>query len=241
MGIDSLLLRGELHEVYGEDAQFYTNLGENWFIAAVMDGCSSGTESYFASVILAKILKKNCKTLPLLVEINPDLDLDSFSPESMGEFLLNQVFEDLKQTRKLLLSDKYELLSTLILLVYHKPTKSASIVVSGDGFVKIDQEIIEIDQQNVPDYMAYHFDLTFEKWLKNHIKTYKAKGVESVSISTDGIAKLFNDKRGKSKKINPMEYLFAADSESLKEKYEILKDKYKLIPFDDISIITIKS
>jgi hypothetical protein len=50
MRLDSLLKRGGLHEVYGEDAQYHINIGNDWLIAAVMDGCSSGKDSYLSLI-----------------------------------------------------------------------------------------------------------------------------------------------------------------------------------------------
>lgn len=241
MKIDSLLLRGELHEVYGEDAQYYSDLGDDWFVAAVMDGCSSGTESYFASALLAKLLRKNCKTLPLLAEINPDLDLDSYTPQGLGEFLLSQIFDDLKRTRKLLLSDKLELLSTLVLLVYHKPSKKAYICASGDGFLKINDEFIDLDQNNMPDYMAYSLNLHFEQWMENHTRTFIRENITSIFVSTDGIQKYFNSKNKPSSTINSVSYFLEDGKLSLEKKDEELRSKHKLFPFDDVSIISIKS
>ena len=80
MKLDSLLKKGGFHEVYGEDAQCHINIGNDWFVAGVMDGCSSGKESYFSSSLLVKLLRKSCRTLPLLAEINPDLNLSGFNP-----------------------------------------------------------------------------------------------------------------------------------------------------------------
>ena len=236
---DSLLLRGELHEVYGEDTQFYSELGNEWIVAAVMDGCSSGKESYFASSLYVKLLRKNCKTLPLLAEINSDLDLDGFTPERLGKYILNQIFQDIKKTRKLLLADKIELLSTLLLVVFHKPSKNAYLCASGDGFIQINNEFIDLDQNNIPDYMSYHLNLTFEQWIQMHTRTFLKENVDSVIISTDGIQKYLNNKKQTSNKIDTVSYFLQTSNESLKEKNEFLKNKYNLHPYDDVSIISL--
>ncbi len=238
MKIDSLLKRGELHEVYGEDALFYTNVGEDWLVAAVMDGCSSGKESYFASSLYVKLLRKTCKTLPLLAEINPELDLDGFTPENLGEYILRHIFDDIKRTRKLLLADKYELLSTLLFVVYHKPSKAAYLVASGDGYFKIDDEFIDLDQNNMPDYMAYHLNLSFEDWLKNHTRIFVKDNVDSVVISTDGIQKYFDEYKKPSLQIDTVSYFLEENGKSLEPKDEVLKSKFKLLPFDDVAIIS---
>ena len=236
---DSLLVQGELHEVYGEDTQFYSELGNEWIVAAVMDGCSSGKESYFASSLYVKLLRKNCKTLPLLAEINSDLDLDGFTPERLGKYILNQIFQDIKKTRKLLLADKIELLSTLLLVVFHKPSKNAYLCASGDGFIQINNEFIDLDQNNIPDYMSYHLNLTFEQWIQMHTRTFLKENVDSVIISTDGIQKYLNNKKQTSNKIDTVSYFLQTSNESLKEKNEFLKNKYNLHPYDDVSIISL--
>ncbi len=238
MQIDELLTRGNSHPIYCEDALFHTETAKDWIIAAVLDGCSSGTESHFASALLVKILRKSCKTIPLMQQLDPNMDLEKQSPKELGNYLLQHIFEDFKRSRKLLLANKLELLSTLILLVYNKKTKQAYLCVSGDGYFSINNEVTCIDQHNMPDYIAYHFDQTYEDWLTNQTQQFEFDSAKRIVIATDGIAKYFKEKSTK-QKLDSAHHFLLGTGHSLKEKEEQLLDK-QLFPFDDVAVISVK-
>jgi hypothetical protein len=176
-----------------------------------------------------------------LAEINPDLNLHGFTPRGMGEYILRDIFYDVKRTRKLLLADPYELLSTLVLLVFHKPSKSAFLMASGDGFLRINDEFVDLDQNNVPDYMSYHLGLNFDEWLTNHTRAFERENVQSVVISTDGIQKYLDENKKPSQKINTVSYFLNKNGKSLGEKDKTLQTEYQLYPFDDVSILSLET
>lgn len=240
MQIEKLLKRGSNHETYCEDAAFHTSLAEGWYVGAVMDGCSSAKESYFASTLFSKLVAKACKTVPYLNKIQPDFVLAETSPKVLGEFILNQVFEGVKKAHNQFLLDEIELLSTLIITVAHRMHRTAWVNISGDGFIGINDELIEIDQNNIPDFLGYHLNLTFEDWLEKHSKSYEIDNFERLHISTDGISK-FIDKQGrliKNRSISQLLLSIKTNSvQSLKEAYSTLITKEKLTPFDDIGVI----
>lgn len=240
MQIESLLKKGITHENYCEDAVFHTSIAEGWYIGAVFDGCSSAKESYFAATLMAKLVSKACKTLPYLSKIQPEFKLAETSPKIIGEFILNQVFEGFKKAHNQFLLDEIELLSTIILAVAHGTHRIGWINISGDGFIAINDELIEIDQNNVPDYLSYHLNLGFDEWLKDHTKSYEIDRFEKLHIATDGISK-FIDKKGalnKNRSITQALLSVKTNSEqSLKDAYDHLTQKQKLSPFDDIGII----
>jgi hypothetical protein len=240
MKVDKLVKRGNIHPNYCEDAVFETSLDENWLIGCVMDGCSSGKDSHFASALFVKLVGKACKTLPYLSKIQPELALSALTPQYIGEFILSQVFNDVKSLHKKLIITEIELLSTLLLAVVHKHTKEGWINISGDGYISINDAVIEIEQNNIPDYLAYHLDLNFDKWLKDHTISYESVNISKLSISTDGINKLLDIKGLRSKKVNPVDFMLSVKqktTDSLEVMYNELNTKHQLVPFDDLGII----
>lgn len=240
MHIENLLKRGVTHENHCEDAVFHTAISDVWHVGAVMDGCSSAKESYFAASLISKLIAKACKTIPYLNKVQPHLSITELSPKSLGEFILNQVFEGLKEAHNQFLLDEIELLSTLIISIVHRTNRSAWINISGDGFIAINDELIEIDQNNTPDYMAYHLDMKYDDWLTKHTKTFEIDNFEKLHISSDGIQK-FVDKKGsivRGRSIPHSLLSIKTNSEqSLKDAYFVLTEKQNLSPFDDIGVI----
>ncbi len=236
MKVDQFTQKGFFHNLHTEDALFYTSIKDPWFIAAVMDGCSSGKESYFMSTLYCKILEKTTASLT-----DEFLNDKATSPQILNEFILEDVFNTAKQTCELLELDTIEILSTLILMVYNKDSQEICINVSGDGCFSINNKIINIDQNNVPDFMGYHFNLPFQTWLKNHTKTYSESDVQSAFIATDGVTKTINEKR-KPPEDFLLEYFLTNTHTkiSLIDRYSKLMKSKRLIPADDIAIIGFK-
>lgn len=49
---------GEFHTNHNEDSSTITEIGEDIILIAVLDGCTMGKESHFASTLLVKLLRK---------------------------------------------------------------------------------------------------------------------------------------------------------------------------------------
>lgn len=237
MKIYTVLGRGKYHPVYGEDFILYQRLNDAVFVAAVMDGCSSGKESFFASALYGKSIRKSLFTLrqACVSEKNGPKSID------VPSFILRQLFDDLQKSMKLLALGLDEVLSTLLLLVLDIKNKSASVTISGDGLIACNGEIYEIDQQNVPDYMAYHIGLGFEKWLKNHTKQFDFKKIRDISISTDGVSKIINIPPATEKKSNAIEQLLIKtpddDEGVLQNRFDLWINSGEYIAYDDVGII----
>ena len=235
---------GDFHDTHTEDHIHVQKIGNTWVIGAVMDGCSSGKETYFASTLYGKIIRKSCNMMSQVNSIKPEYNLDKLDGPSIGKFLLNKIFDDLGKVHKLLATDLLEMLSTLILLVYHPGSKSVWINISGDGFIVHDKQVLEIDQNNVPDYMAYHLDIPFNQWLESYSRSYTFSNQTDFAISTDGISKFFSPTGRRQKAIDPVHYFLIDDTlkdtdNLLEEKFRILKEEYGLIPYDDLGMIRI--
>lgn len=171
--------RGMEHEHHCED--FAIMLKKNdWHIAAVSDGCSSGRDSHFAAVLACKLLRK------CVVECHWEETLDS---AAVGKILLCAWIDALRASAKALLLDENELLATFLLLIYDTQQDEARIWVLGDGFVGIDDNIKEIDHNNVPDYPAYHLNDSAEE-LDDYLskQTFFIPKPHKILISTDGAA-----------------------------------------------------
>ena len=63
MTIYTLNKTGQFHKTHTEDHVITLELGNEWIVGAVMDGCSSGRESYFASTLFGKIIQKSVRML----------------------------------------------------------------------------------------------------------------------------------------------------------------------------------
>lgn len=238
MQIYTTIKKGEYHPVFCEDFLVNIPIGTNLYLGAVMDGCSGGKDSHFASALFGKLLQKITRDLIF----NTSLDIDSLSVENLAKTILKQFFQELKQLRNQLALGLEDILSTLTLLVYNKKSKQVFIIVLGDGFVTINGKITEIDQNNKPDYPAYHLEEDFEIWFNNQENIFTINNPKDISISTDGIDTLTTDKEDLPENFNPIDFLlkdksFSENENMLNYKYNILTKKYEYNLGDDLSII----
>jgi len=61
MKIYHLCQIGQFHTNHNEDSYIIEEVGANKSLIAVMDGCSSGSDSHFASNLIGKVLRKVAK------------------------------------------------------------------------------------------------------------------------------------------------------------------------------------
>ena len=241
MRIYSTLKLGQFHPIFCEDFNFVRHLDENWTVMAVMDGCSAGKDTHFASVLIAKILKKITKLLPYWYLEDASFSLHSIAINELGERIAKQLFLELQKQQNDLFLEKEELVSTYILAVYHKKRKEVWFIVAGDGVVVVNKEVYDFDQKDKPDYLAYHLHTDFDVWKDRHTQIMQEKDVSNFAITTDGIHSFDHPHRAEVE-INPVEYLLV-DEESaeiehmLHKKCVELERKYQLKPNDDLSVI----
>ncbi|MGB0932168.1 MAG: protein phosphatase 2C domain-containing protein [Chitinophagales bacterium] len=230
----TILQRGHQHKHFCEDFLLQTSIGEEWQIAVVADGCSGGKDSHFASTLSCKLMRK--------VAEKEEFVQKDFNAKSLGISLLLQFMKELKQTQLQLDLSTEELLSTLLLMVYNK--RQAWVSVLGDGVVAIDERIHIIDQNNTPDYPAYHVKEEGEILKKYLTKnSFKVQNPKELVIATDGILSFVSNQgasRPDSDWIN--DYLlcdrqFAQHSTMLNRKCNILRTKYRLVNMDDLAIV----
>ncbi len=242
MKIYTLTSMGKYHPLHCEDNIFYQYVGSKYLVAAVMDGCSSGVESHFAATLYGKSLKKSSQMLPDLKQVLPDLDVERMGKEAVGKFILGQLYEDLKKVRKSLLLNLDEILSTIVLMIYDLNENAAWINISGDGLVVCNGILKEIDQENMPDYLAYHLDIKFDDWLQNQTQTLEYKNIRDISISTDGITKLKKNPQRVSRDVDIIDLFLIQEPKGSQERalfntYLSLIEEEQYITYDDLGII----
>lgn len=218
-------------------------MGESYYLGAVLDGCSSGEDSHFASALMGKLLKKIGKGISQ--EENLLFESPPLTAEKIAIKVLKKLFWELRDVRKQLGLTNAEILSTLVLLVYDENKKQAYIIAIGDGMIAIDGEVHEIDQDNMPDYMAYHLNHSFDQWQQKQEHIFRIDNPKEIGISTDGIDTFRTHKTDNPEGFSPIDFLLLDNTlentqNMLNRKVNILQTKYGYLPADDISIIRVK-
>lgn len=164
MNIYTALQIGDFHLNHCEDYLFVGELGSDKLVCAVMDGCTMGTDSYLASTVTGKLLRKIVKQRNYLQAYTKSGLQDSL--EELLKSILSELFKELGDLKNRLLLNQDELLSTLSLLVVDKRSGEGVVLVIGDGVVAINGNITSFDQDNKPDYLGFHLGRDFESWYK---------------------------------------------------------------------------
>ncbi len=234
--------RGYLHAHFCEDFCLAIAPNPDWFFGVVSDGCSSGDDSHFASVLSCKILKK----LIYRIDLQQYHLQQNNTPKIIVNNLLHNFIADFKKQKDELDLEPLELLATMLLLTYHAPTKQAFISVLGDGIVNIDEVIHEIDQQNVPDYPAYHLNDKKEELDKYFAKnTFEVNNPTQLAIATDGVmafkheTNAFNTDELKAANFLLLDRSLSRTTNMLSRKINILRSEHHLVPADDVAIVRI--
>lgn len=184
MQLYQLLKRGAYHPEFCEDFSLAELLGTR-LVLAVMDGCTMGRESHFASTLLAKILRKVIREWPYR-QYHGKLPATPTLADELRE-LLAAVFADLRQLKSQLLLDTRELLTTLALALLDPATGAVEILVLGDATVALNGQLIRFEQDNRPDYLAYHLAQPFADWYGRQTQRLSAPACHDLSLATDGI------------------------------------------------------
>lgn len=234
---------GKIHTEKGiqnEDNLFVYETS-SYILGAVFDGCSTGTNSSFASQLFSYAFENFCKTNKLLdfQVVNPNYKEIWYS-----EFL-SQMRNDIVSVAKTLHLTSMNLLSTMVFFHYDKYTKTLTVRFFGDGVVlyEKDEEIflLENDQANTPDYFAYHLN---DENLLDYLSKCNELIIETEKfvISTDGIFG-WQNKNENNVIEDYVKYLFNPLRETpdtdvfLQLKYNILTKNNKWSHGDDFTII----
>jgi len=234
--IDTHLQIGEHHLNHCEDYLLTAEIGENILLIAVADGCTMGTECWFASALIGKLLKKISREIHFRILYEPQLTEDLFSLEKL---IFKKLFSEIKVIQQCLFLEQNELLSTLILGLIEKEKQQVKIIVIGDGLVKIDDTIYDFDQENKPDYLGLHLTENFEDWYLSQSQIIDSQFDKSVVISTDGIYSfLAYEYREEEEAINTEAFLLEKSALNFRQKMICIEEEYGLKPTDDFAIVS---
>lgn len=242
MNVYAVVQRGEYHLNTCEDHLITTTIGRDKIVCAVMDGCTNGIESHFASTLVGKLLRKIC-----LAEGYKELYKPSSisSPEIQLKTILNELFRELNITKSQLLLDEKELLTTLIILLANKQTGNGIVMAIGDGIVSINGTTTNFDQDNKPDYLGFHLDDNFDTWYNGLTQKLAFDRIHDISIATDGIETFTRVAKPTSiDEIDPIRFLTQNDDNRSNEdmlymKLKTLEHKYGQKATDDLAMIRI--
>jgi Protein phosphatase 2C len=235
MKIYTALQKGKQHKNFCEDFLLTLQVSDELFVGAVSDGCSSGRDAHLASALTCKLIRKIVTAQPLADDLNP---------EEIGDIILTNFMRELRQAKHQLHLATDELLATLMLLVVNKKVNQAYIASLGDGAISFDGSIYQIDQDNMPDYPAYHLKDT-EEDLQNYLyrNTFNIENPAQISIATDGVF-TFRYQRVPDDEVDFSYTDYLLKDEGLAEyenmlarKLFILKDQHHVEPVDDVAII----
>ena len=241
MKILSFIQKGTAHPNFCEDFLLTFELSENFGLFAVFDGCSSGQDSHFVSSLFGKIFKKIAQKKSFELFRNYDTEL---SIAVLSEQILSEFWSEIKSQKGQLLLETEELLSTFLLAIYDKKSQKLILNIAGDGCFCVNGEITFLNQNNRPNYPAFHLSKPFEEWFEKEILRVKKFNVSDFAITSDGIESFVkNDDLSEPISENPSR-LFLTQTEFLNRPNPLLwqfrqLEKEDILPFDDLSIIRV--
>lgn len=242
MKIYSTLQIGAFHTNHCEDFFIHESIASNQKLIAVLDGCTMGTESVFASMLYGKILRNIAKIRYHQEFIIPN----TLSLQQTLKNVLQELIAETVQIKNQLGLEVNELLSTIIVGIIDIKTITAEFITIGDGLIYKDGIEYEYEQDDKPDYLGYHLSDNFEDWYKAQGQTLSISNFTDLSICTDGIYTFKNLKHKENQKSDSeiITYLLS-DTEHkehdnfLDRKIRFLKDQWNHVVTDDLAIIRI--
>lgn len=234
---------GEFHINHNEDYLVIEDAGQTYKLIAVMDGCSSGTDSHFASTLIGKLLRKIAKQ----EAYREYAEKEKLSLKLILEKVTLQLFEELGNLNRQLDLKSDEILSTLILAIIDTEQNEAEIVIVGDGFIHINGENIEYENDNKPDYIGYHLNMDKHLWYQTRTEKKSISQIRDLTISTDGIHTFKNHDGKPYRKISESQIMFEffEDKSNIENLNKLKKSLIKiqedngLKPSDDLTMIRV--
>ena len=167
MKIHSTLSIGEFHTNNCEDFLINEQIADNQRLIAVLDGCTMGTESVFASHLYGKILRKIAKQQFYKAFVSKDILTLKQKLKQVTKALITET----KQLKNQLDLNTNELLSTVIVGIVDSTEYNAEFLAIGDGLICVDGKLTEYEQNDKPDYIGYHLYGDFETWFQSQKQT----------------------------------------------------------------------
>jgi hypothetical protein len=148
-----------------------------------MDGYSMGDDAHFAPGLIRKVLRRIARQTNLRTfaeRTNP-------STVDLLKATVKTLFSDLRRLKADLDLSDTELLSTLMLAIVDTRNCKAEMLVIGDGVIACDEEIIEFNQENKPDYLGYHLTEDFEDYWNSLTQRVSASSFQDLAMASDGV------------------------------------------------------
>ncbi len=142
-----------------------------------------GTDSHFAAGLITKVLRRIAKQ----TNLRSFAEQTTHTTAGLLKASLRTLFNDLKRLNAELDLADDELLSTLLLAIVDTRERNAEIVIIGDGVIACDEEILEFNQENKPDYLGYHLHEDFEDYWNLLTQRVSAQDFLDLALSTDGV------------------------------------------------------
>ncbi len=234
---------GSFHINHSEDYVISTEIGKSRLLIAAMDGCTMGDESYFASALCGRLLRKISKSefyREYVHGIQVPIDVQF-------KRVLSVLFDELISVKNILQLERNELLTTLLIGIIDVEALQGQVICLGDGVVCIDGQLTEFDQGNQPDYLAYHLTENFETWYATVNQKITFQGFRDISLCTDGILSFVDAETNQQNEVvteHLIHYLLVDQAEisnenGLVKKLHRIKTKWNMINTDDLGIIRI--
>jgi hypothetical protein len=223
--ISILNKRSTTHPNWCEDNYFIEETDE-FIVGAVLDGCSTGINSHFASTAFKYALEKAYSDDNSAVPPHPSKYDAYFCTLTVK---VHGILKDLKSV--LNLSDLH-LLSTVIFFIYNKHKCELYVRFIGDGTIVVNGVTYKNDELNTPDYLTYHIDyewFDFLKWIRTR-RVEQFVNVQNFAICTDGIDSFVNLKNPHIPKQIAIDFLLRNDeynalTNQLNKKFNILTSR----------------
>jgi len=242
MKIYKTLNIGEFHTNYCEDFLIEEQIATNEKLIAVLDGCTMGTESVFASILFGKIARKIAKR-KFYEEF---IIKDAVGLKDKLKEVVRTLIHEVRTLKNQLGLETNELLSTLLIGIVNIKESKAEFLIIGDGLICKDGKYFEYEQNNTSDYLGYHLTDDFDDWYDNQEQKLTISNFKDLSICTDGILtfKNFKDKTKQKSEDEIIEYLLVDNNGTeftnfLNRKIRILQEEWNHVVTDDLAIIRI--
>lgn len=233
---------GAFHTHHCEDFLVSFPISSKEQVIAVMDGCSMGKESVFASMLIGKTLRHIGKNWYYLDWHKAD----NRSISEKIEALFRELLTSLKTTQNQLGLETQELLATLMLAVVNLEEHCAETICVGDGLLCVDGTFTDYDQKDKPDYLGYHLHEDFDTWWSGQDQKCSISHFKDLSLCTDGIfsfKNLANTQETKNAEEFAQHLLvdkYCSEQENfLNRKLIKIERSWSHVPTDDLGIVRI--
>ena len=227
--------RAHTHANHCEDS-YFVHEDDDKIVGAVLDGCSTGYNSHWASQFVAYSFERLCK------------DSHGFRyfshPVSSWPLFETNIFRsvgnDIRMGMEMMSLSDMNFLSTIVFFVYLKSDRLLHVRFIGDGCAVVNGRYYRNDENNMPQYLAYFVGLSddeFERFVSSR-RVEVFEGVDNFAICSDGIDSFVNLKNGHLDRSIPIRFL-VEDPRSinlkngLAKKMNILTNTSEALKLDD--------